>query len=82
VEVTGSWRDLQNEELHSFSSPYMIRAIKSRRMKWAENFSIHGKDEKCKRKRKGRKLLGKLNRPHGIGIGIDGSIILKWILKG
>jgi hypothetical protein len=35
-EVTGGWRKLHNEELHNlFSSPTIIRMIKSRRMKWA-----------------------------------------------
>jgi hypothetical protein len=35
-EVTGGWRRLHNEELHSlYSSPSIIRMIKSRRMRWA-----------------------------------------------
>jgi hypothetical protein len=34
-EVTGGWRKLHNEELHNFySSPCIIRMIKSRRMRW------------------------------------------------
>jgi hypothetical protein len=34
-EVTGSWRKLHNEELHNlYSSPSIIRKIKSRRMRW------------------------------------------------
>jgi hypothetical protein len=34
--VTGEWRKLHNEELHNFfSSPSIIRIIKSRRMRWA-----------------------------------------------
>jgi hypothetical protein len=33
VEVTGGWRKLHNEELHTlYSSPNIIRMIKSRRM--------------------------------------------------
>jgi hypothetical protein len=33
-EVTGGWRKLHNEELHNlYSSPSIIRMIKSRRMK-------------------------------------------------
>jgi hypothetical protein len=34
-EVTGGWRKLHNEELHNlYSSPSIIRMIKSRRMRW------------------------------------------------
>jgi hypothetical protein len=33
--VVGGWRRLDNEELHNFNfSPNIIRAIKSRRMRW------------------------------------------------
>jgi hypothetical protein len=35
-EVTGGWRKLRNEELHNlYSSPSIIRIIKSSRMRWA-----------------------------------------------
>jgi hypothetical protein len=35
-EVTEDWRRLHNEELHNFySSPNIIRMMKSRRMRWA-----------------------------------------------
>jgi hypothetical protein len=35
-EVMGGWRKLHNEELHDlYSSPSLIRIIKSRRMGWA-----------------------------------------------
>jgi hypothetical protein len=34
-EVTGGWRKLHNEKLHNlYSSPSIIRMIKSRRMRW------------------------------------------------
>jgi hypothetical protein len=36
-EVTGEWSKLHNEQLHNlYSSPNIIRQIKSRRMKWKE----------------------------------------------
>jgi hypothetical protein len=35
-EVTGQWGKLKYEELHNlYSSPYIIRQIKSRRRRWA-----------------------------------------------
>jgi hypothetical protein len=34
-EVTGEWRELHNEELHNlYSSPSIIRMVKSRMMRW------------------------------------------------
>jgi hypothetical protein len=39
-EVIGGWRKLHNEELHNlYSSPSIIRIIKSRRMRWTENIA-------------------------------------------
>jgi hypothetical protein len=40
-EVVGGWRKLHNEELRDlYSSPSIIRMIKSRRIKWA--YSMNG----------------------------------------
>jgi hypothetical protein len=42
-EVTGGWRKLNNEELHNlYSSPSIIRMIKSRRMRWAGHVARMG----------------------------------------
>jgi hypothetical protein len=42
-EVTGDWRKLHNEELHNlYSSPDIIRLIKSRRMRLAGHVARMG----------------------------------------
>jgi hypothetical protein len=42
-EVDGSWRKLQNNELHSlYFSPHIARVIKLRRMRWAEHVARIG----------------------------------------
>jgi hypothetical protein len=48
--VTGGWRKLHNEELHnSYSSPSIIRMIKSRRMKWAGHVARMGEERNAYR---------------------------------
>jgi hypothetical protein len=45
-EVTGEWRKLHNEELRDlYSSPSIIRIIKSRRMGWAGHVARMGRRE-------------------------------------
>jgi hypothetical protein len=42
-EVTGGWRKLHNEELHGlYSSPNIIRLIKSRGVRWAGHLARIG----------------------------------------
>jgi hypothetical protein len=75
-EATGEWRKLHNEELSSlYSSPNIIRVIKSRRMEWVGH--VARIDE---RRYAYRFLVGK---PEGkITLedpDVEGKIILKWI---
>jgi hypothetical protein len=42
-EVTGGWRKLHNEELHSlYSAPGIVMVIKVRRMRWAGHVARMG----------------------------------------
>jgi hypothetical protein len=64
-EVTGEWRKLQNEELHNFySSPDIIRQIRSRRIRWVGHVPCIGEERKVCRvfmgKHKGRRPLRRL----------------------
>jgi hypothetical protein len=45
-DVTGEWRRLHNEELSDlYSSPYIVRVTKSRRMIWTEHVAGVGRGE-------------------------------------
>jgi hypothetical protein len=49
-EVTGECRKSHNEEIHNlYSSPNIIRQIKSRRMRWAGHVARMGRRENCTR---------------------------------
>jgi hypothetical protein len=63
-EVTGEWRKLHNEELHSlYSSPDIIRQVKSRRKRWAGHVARLGEERKVYRvwvgKPEGKRPLGR-----------------------
>jgi hypothetical protein len=65
--VTGGWRELHNEDLHNlYSSPSIIRIIKSRRMRWAGHVARMGKKRNVYRslvgKPEGKRPLGRPRR--------------------
>jgi len=46
--ITKEWRKLYNEELNDlYTSPNIVRVIKSRRMGWAGHAACMGGEEKC-----------------------------------
>jgi hypothetical protein len=54
-DVTGEWRRLYNKELYTlYSSPNIIRVIKSRRLRWAGHVARMGDS-----RRSYRALVGK-----------------------
>ena len=66
-EVTGKWRGLHNEELnYLYSSPSLLRMIKSRRMRWAGHVARMGEERGAYRvlveKPEGKRPLGRSRR--------------------
>jgi hypothetical protein len=75
-EVTGKWRQLHSGELHKFfSSPDIIRQIKSRRMRWMGHVARMGEGRNLYRilvgKPEGRRPLGRPRRRCEDGIKVD-----------
>jgi hypothetical protein len=75
-EVTGELRNLHNEELHNlYSSPDIIRQVKSRRMRWAGHVARMGEEIKLYKvlvgKPEGKRPLGRPKRRWEDGIRID-----------
>jgi hypothetical protein len=75
-EVTGGWRKLHNEELrYLYSSPSIIRIIKSRRMRWAGHIARMGEKRNAYRllvgKPEGKRPLGRPRRRWVYNIKID-----------
>jgi hypothetical protein len=75
-EVTGEWRKLHNEELHIlYSSPNIIRQIKSMRMRWAGHLAHMGEEGNVYKvlvgKPEGKRQLGRLRHRWEDGIRMD-----------
>jgi hypothetical protein len=75
-EVTGEWRKLHIEELHNlYSSPDIIRQVKSRRMRWAGHVARMGEERKVYNvlvgKPEGKRPLGRPRRRWEDGIRTD-----------
>jgi hypothetical protein len=75
-EVTGEWRKLCSEELHNlYSSPDIIRHVKSGRTRWAGHVACMGEERKVYKvlvgKPEGKRPLGRPRRRWKDGIRVD-----------
>ncbi|KAJ4435904.1 hypothetical protein ANN_18524 [Periplaneta americana] len=75
-EVTGEWRKLHNTELHAlYSSPDIIRNIKSRRLRWAGHVARMGESRNAYRvlvgRPEGKRPLGRSRRRWEDNIKMD-----------
>jgi hypothetical protein len=63
ILVTREWRKLHNEELHDlYSSPSIIRVMKSRRMRWAGHVARMGEKRNACKFLVGKRPLGRPRR--------------------
>jgi hypothetical protein len=77
-EVTRKWRRLHNKELYTlYSSPNIIRVIKSRRLRWAGHVARMGERSGAYRVWWGNLRVG----DHLENPVVDRRIILKWIFE-
>ncbi|KAJ4442256.1 hypothetical protein ANN_12122 [Periplaneta americana] len=75
-EATGEWRKLHNTELHAlYSSPNIIRNLKSRRLRWAGHVARMGESRNAYRvlvgRPEGKRPLGRLRRRWEDNIKMD-----------
>jgi len=78
-EAAEDWRRLHNEELnYLYTSPNIVRVIKSRRMRWAGHVAHMGEERGCIGSWWGNRWEGN----HWGDLGVDGWIILGWIPGG
>jgi hypothetical protein len=84
-EVTGEWRKLHNEELNDlYSTPNIVRVIKSRRMRWAAHVAhMVGEDRRTQGKCEGNISLGRSKRRwegnNKMGLQEVGCVGVDWI---
>ena len=87
--VTGEWRRLHNEELNDlYSSPNIVRMIKSRRVRWAGHVVRMGEEKGSYRvlvgKPEGKRPLGRPRRRWVDNIRVDlqevGRGYMDWIV--
>jgi len=77
-EVTEEWGRLHNEELNDlYSSPNIVRVIKSRRMKWLGMWSVWVRRGGCM----GSCWRNWREGDHWGELCVDGWIILGWISR-
>jgi hypothetical protein len=75
-EEDGSWRKLHNDELHDlYSSPNIVRVIKSRRMRWTRHVARMGEGRGAYRvlvgRPEGKRPLGRPRRRWEDNIKMD-----------
>jgi len=75
-EVKRDWRKLHNEQLNDlYSSPNIVRVIKSRIMGWVGHVVRMGGEESYTGFWWGNP------RDHSEDLGLDGRLILRWIFR-
>jgi hypothetical protein len=76
-EEDGSWRKLHNDEFHNlYSSPNIVRVIKSRRLRWTGHAARMGMGEVFTE----FWLGGPKGKDHLEDLDVGGKITLRWTL--